>query len=109
MFQIGINQRIFMATHSIDFRKGIDAIAAVCWRKFQLDPKSGHCFLFRNRAKTAIKMLTFSPLGYWLCHMRLSQGTFIHWPKNSSGIYEIKPNELKALLCNQVYFKPTEN
>ena len=94
-------QRIFVATKPIDFRKGIDGIAAVCQQQFQLDPKSGHYFIFRNRRKTAIKVLLFDNHGFWLCHKRISHGKFNHWPNYHAVLNEIPKLKLSPLVLNQ--------
>ena len=83
------HQRVFIALKPLDFRKGIDSIAAACRQQFQCDPKSGHYFIFRNRRKTAIKIFMFYRNGYWLCHKRLSQGKFLIWPKGQGPLSEV--------------------
>jgi len=94
------NQRIFVAIKSLDFRKGIDGIVAVCRQQFQLDPRSGHYFIFRNRRKTAIKILIFDNQGFWLCHKRLSRGRFHRWPTEMDIVEEIPKIKLQALVYN---------
>jgi transposase len=76
MLQLTPQSVIFVATVHIDFRKGIDGLIAVCKQKFSLDPINGSIFLFYNKAKTTIKILSYDGQGFWLCTKRLSQGTF---------------------------------
>lgn len=59
MIQITPHMRILVATEPQDFRRGIDGLAGVCRRVLREDPFSGACFVFRNRAGTAVKCLTF--------------------------------------------------
>ena len=70
----------------------------ICRRYFNLDPFSGHCFIFRNRRKTAVKVLLYDQTGFWLCHKRLSKGQFKQWPKSTSAVVSIKPEQLNQLL-----------
>jgi len=72
MLTITDAHKIYLACQAVDFRKGIDGYAAVCRRQFNLDPFSGHCFIFTNRRRTAIKVLLYDGTGFWLCHKRLS-------------------------------------
>ena len=57
MIALSPTVRILVATEPIDFRKGIDGLAALCRQKFEQDPMSGCAFIFRNRRGTAIKIL----------------------------------------------------
>jgi len=98
MLTITAAHRIYIACQSVDFRKGIDGYAAVCRRQFNLDPFSGHYFIFRNRQHTAIKVLLYDGSGFWLCHKRLSKGRFKQWPSTSSDVVTIHADQLSRLL-----------
>jgi transposase len=76
--------RVLVATQSVDFRKGIDGLAKVVREELEKDPFSGIVFVFRNRCKTAIKVLVYEGQGFWLCHKRLSAGRFRYWPTGES-------------------------
>jgi transposase len=100
MLQITPHMRIFVAIEPIDFRKGIDGIAGIC-RKLLKDPFSGQIFVFRNRSKTAIKILLYDGQGFWLCQKRLSKGRFKWWPKkNDSTFNQLAAHELQMLIIN---------
>src|SRR6266852_1762139 len=80
MLQLTPQSRIFLATEAVDFRKGIDGLAAVCRQVLGDNPLEGAVYVFRNRAGTALKLLLYDGQGYWLCMKRLSQGRFTWWP-----------------------------
>lgn len=80
MIQITPQMRILVAVEPVDFRKGIDGLARICRDVMGSDPFSGYMFVFRNRRKTAIKVLMYDGQGFWLCQKRLSQGRFHWWP-----------------------------
>ena len=69
-----------MATEPVDFRKGIDGLAAVCRQLLGDNPLEGAVYVFRNRAGTALKLLLYDGQGYWICLKRFSQGRFTWWP-----------------------------
>jgi len=66
MLQLSPQTRILLATEPVDFRKGIDGLAAVCRRALMEQPLSGTVFVFRNRASTALKLLCYDGQGFWL-------------------------------------------
>ncbi len=100
MLQITSRHKIFIGIQAIDFRKGIDGIVAVCCQQLQLDPLSGHFFIFRNRRATAIKVLAYDAHGFWLCHKRLSSGTFKNWPTAQQPVLTLSAAQLTALIYN---------
>ena len=67
MVQLTPQSRIFVATAPVDFRKGIDGLAAVCRQVLGDNPLEGAVYVFRNRAGTALKLLLYDGQGYWLC------------------------------------------
>ena len=81
MLQITPQMKVLVAVEPVDFRKGIDGLAAVCKTSLQQDPFAGTVFVFRNRRATAIKVLVYDGQGFWLCQKRLSEGRFRWWPK----------------------------
>ena len=101
MIQIARQMRILVAVDPVDFRKGIDGLAAVCRTVIGEDPFSGYLFVFRNRRGTAIKILAYDGQGYWLCQKRLSSGRFTCWPgDNGELIREMAAHELQLLVWN---------
>jgi len=100
MIQLTQQVRILVAVEPADFRKGIDGLARLCREELACDPFSGTVFVFRNRRGTAIKLLAYDGQGYWLCHKRLSEGRFRHWPTSAeSAKRELLAHELHVLLC----------
>ena len=98
MIAITSAHKIYIACQPVDFRAGIDGYAALCRTKLQLNPFSGHCFIFRNKRRTAIKVLLYDGRGFWLCHKRLSKGQFKQWPNSVNQVVSINPLELSLLL-----------
>ena len=99
MIQVTPQMRILLAIEPVDFRKGIDGLAAVCRAKLGSNPFSGALFVFRNRRATAIRILVFDGQGFWLCHKRLSTGRFRYWPKEAGGSARpLESHELQMLI-----------
>jgi transposase len=91
--------RILVATQPVDFRKGIDGLAAICRKQLARDPMTGCAFVFRNRKGTAIKILLYDGQGYWLCQKRLSSGRFLHWPSGHGPTRSLQAHQLQVLLA----------
>jgi transposase len=98
MIQITPHMRIWVAVEPIDFRAGIDGLAAACRQRLQADPLSGALFVFCNRTRTAIKVLVYDGQGFWACHKRLSSGHFAFWPTADTPARALQACELQMLL-----------
>ena len=98
MIQITPHMRILVAVEPVDFRAGIDGLAAACRKRLQADPFSGAMFVFRNRARTAIRILVYDGQGFWLCCKRLSSGKFGFWPDAAQPTRSLQACELQVLL-----------
>ena len=99
MIQITPQMRVLVAIESVDFRRGIDGIAQTCRAVLGEDPFDGAVFVFRNRQRTAVKLLVFDGQGFWLCHKRLSSGKFRYWPTSTGPATPLQAHELQVLLC----------
>jgi transposase len=101
MFQIVPQQKIYAAVEPVDFRKGIDGLAALCRQRLGPDPLSGAVFVFSNRRRTSLKLLVYDGQGFWLCLKRLSQGRLRWWPTSSgSAVQTLAAQQLQILLWN---------
>lgn len=100
MIQITPHMRVLVAVEAADFRCGIDGLAQRCRASLTADPFTGTVFVFRNRRRTAIKLLVYDGQGFWLCHKRLSKGRFRWWPSGGAEAARgLQAHELQVLLC----------
>jgi transposase len=67
MLQLTPQSRIFLAVQPVDFRKGIDGLAALCRQTLGENPLAGAVYVFRNRTGTTLKLLLYDGQGFWLC------------------------------------------
>lgn len=101
MIQLLPQLRIRLACQPVDFRNGIDGLAALCKRALEEDPFSGTLFVFRNRQGTALKMLCYDGRGFWLFTRRFSQGRLRWWPsEKDSPLHPLEAQQLAVLLYN---------
>lgn len=98
MLQITPQQIILLAIQPVDFRKGIDSLAALCKSQLQEDPFSGKLFVFTNRSRRAVKVIVYDGQGFWLCLKRFSQGKLAWWPQPGHPYCQVLASELQTLL-----------
>jgi transposase len=98
--QLTPQSRIFLALAPVDFRKGIDGLAAVCRQTFAQNPLDGAIDVFRNRTGTTLKLLCYDGQGYWLGTKRLSAGRLQWWPRADGATVRLAARELQVLLGN---------
>ena len=90
--------RVFLAAGDTDLRKSFDTLAGVVRGTLQLDPLSGHLFVFTNGRRNRLKILFWDRNGWWLCSRRLEMGTF-RWPSSTESAIELSPEELTLLVA----------
>lgn len=100
MIQITPHMKILVAVEPVDFRKGIDGLAAVCRQALNADPMTGTLFVFCSRRRHAIKCLVYDSQGFWICQKRLSRGRFTGWPAGEGSSIRWDPLQLHSLLWN---------
>ena len=98
MLKLTPHQRLLLAVEPVDFRRGIDGLAAICSQKLSFDPLSGAIFAFVNRKHTAVKILTYDSNGFWLAIKRFSSGKLAWWPIDAKSTMEVQAEALSVLL-----------
>jgi transposase len=88
--------RIYIATKPVDFRKGLDGLAALVEQVLKLDPFCGAAFIFRAKSADRIKILIWDGSGLILIYKRLEDGKF-RWPRIENGIMRLSPAQASAL------------
>ena len=66
-------QRVFLAQHRVDFRKGIDGLLGEAYR-LGADPYNGDCILFVKRDHTQLRALVGDGIGLYLVTRRFEGG-----------------------------------
>lgn len=97
MIYLPSHTRVFLAPGSTDMRKAINGLSLLVEGTLELDPFSGHLFVFSNRPRTIIKVLYWDRNGFCLWQKRLEKHRF-KWPESREEVMEIRSNELGFLL-----------
>ena len=85
-----------VAVQPVDFRKGIDGLAAIVKAELGTDPYSGVVYVFRARRADRIKMIFWDGTGEVLISKRLEDGKF-RWPRVEAGVMRLSPAQLTTL------------
>ena len=96
------NIKLYLRLEPTDMRKSIDTLCVVIQDVLQLNPASGHLFLFRNRQGNKMKALYYEDNCFTLMYRRLEKGKFI-FPKNKERNIEMTPEHFKWLLASDKY------
>ena len=89
--------RVLIATKPVDFRKGMDGLAAHVQQLLQADPFGGVVYVFRAKRADRVKLLFWDGTGLVLVTKRLEGGKF-RWPRIEDGVMRLSPAQLSALL-----------
>jgi transposase len=89
--------RILLATRPVDFRKGMDGLAALVQQALRADPFAGDVFIFRPRRGDRVKILVYDGTGLVLYAKRLEAGRFC-WPSPAEGVVRLSAAQLATLI-----------
>ena len=89
--------RVYLALGNTDMRKSINGLSILVESNMDLDPFSGHLFVFCNRRRNILKILYWDRNGFCLWYKRLEKHRFI-WPESESEVLKIGHRELMWLI-----------
>jgi transposase len=88
--------RIMVACKPIDFRKGMNSLAALVTEALSADVFAGDVFIFRSRRSDRLKLLIWDGTGLCLVTKRLESGAFT-WPPVRDGAVTLNAAQLRLL------------
>ena len=89
--------KVMMATRPVDFRKGVDGLAALVRDTMGADPFSGAVYVFRAKRADRVKLVFWDGTGVVLVAKRLEEGAF-RWPRIEDGVVRLTAAQISALL-----------
>lgn len=89
--------RVLLAVKPVDFRKGMDGLAAMVKEELRTDPFSGVIYVFRAKRADRVKLIFWDGTGLVLVSKRLGEGKF-RWPRIEDGLMRLSPAQFSALL-----------
>ena len=89
--------RIVVAARPVDFRNGLDGLAALVQQALRANPFAGDLFVFRAKRADRVKILAWDGTGLCLFHKRLEKSRFV-WPPVQDGVIRLSAAQLGMLL-----------
>jgi transposase len=89
--------RVLMAVKPVDFRKGMNGLAALVQEQLKADPFSGTIYCFRSKRADRVKLVFWDGTGLCLFAKRLEDSKFL-WPRIEDGAIRLSAAQLAALL-----------
>ena len=88
--------RIYVASKPLDFRKGMDGLAAIVLNEFDLDPFSDALFVFRSKRGDRMKVIVWDGTGLVMVYKRIEGGHF-EWLRMVDGLITLNKAQFEAL------------
>ena len=82
-----------VAARPVDFRNGLDGLAALVQQALRENPFAGDLFVFRAKRADRVKILAWDGTGLCLFHKRLEKGRFV-WPPVQDGMIRLSAAQL---------------
>ncbi len=100
--------KVVLATGPIDFRAGINKLAALVANALHKDPYCGDVFVFRSKRMDRLKLIHFDGSGMVLVTKWLESGKFF-WPPVQGGVIKLTPAQMTLLMGGMDWTRLEEN
>lgn len=97
MLNFPSTMQIFYCVLPVDMRRSFDTLAEIVRESLGQEPRSGHLFVFKNKAEDCVKILYWDRDGYAIWYKRLEKGTF-KLPSTTAASVEINAADFSMLL-----------
>src|SRR5256885_16077986 len=108
MFGVGPATRIYLAAGSTDMRKGFEGLYGLVRDQLQLEPLSGHIFIFTNAQRNRLKLLFWDGSGLGVCAKRLERGRFRGLPPEVGGSKGVLSQEELMMLVGGIDWRASQ-
>ena len=97
MLTLPLGTRVLMCREPVDMRRSFDGLETAVRERLREDPLSGALFVFWNRRRDRLKILSFDGTGLWIWYKRLERGRF-EVPGNPTDSAEMSSADLFLVL-----------
>jgi len=89
--------KVYLVTGYTDMRRAIGGLSVMVQAQVDMDPFSGHLFVFCNRKQNIVKILYWDVNGFCLWQKKLEKGSF-KWPQSKEDVMCLERRQLVWLL-----------
>lgn len=89
--------RVLLATKPVDFRRGMNGLAALVKEQLRFDPFAGTIYVFRSKRADRVKLIFWDGTGLCMYYKRLEKNKFC-WPRIEDGVMRLSSAQLAALV-----------
>lgn len=97
MLQLSHNCRYWLYRPVTDMRKSFDSLCGIIRNELKQDLLSGDVFVFVNRRRSHIKLLTWEGDGFGLYYKRLEKGTYELPVEDKDGSRNVSAQQLMMM------------
>jgi transposase len=90
--------RVMVASKPVDFRRGMDGLAAMVTQVLLADPFAGDVFIFRSKRTDRLKLILWDGSGLCMVTKRLEADGFT-WPPVQDGAVTLSVPQLRMLFA----------
>jgi transposase len=90
-------ESIWLAVEPVDMRIGIDGLSLHVQQALGRAPCDGTAYVFSNRRRTRIKVVSWDGAGVWMCLRRLHRGQFV-WPAPGDKCWQLSTEQWQWLV-----------
>ena len=90
-------RRIWLYQEPLDFRKQLNGLVEIVSGEMEMKPNDNSIYVFRNRQRDKLKLVTWDRNGFVLGYKRLEAGQF-DWPKEKNGQIRLSWEQLYLLI-----------
>jgi transposase len=97
MLTLPLGTRVLVCREPVDMRRSFDGLESMVRERLKEDPLSGALFVFWNRRRDRLKILSFDGTGLWIWYKRLERGRF-ELPGREGDSAEVSSADLLLVL-----------
>ncbi|MBI2803055.1 MAG: IS66 family insertion sequence element accessory protein TnpB [Gammaproteobacteria bacterium] len=87
-----------MHREPVDFRWGLNGLVALIEHRLRPDPFAAACFVFSNRRRDKVKLVSWERNGFWLCYKKWLERERFVWPRAAEAVMVFSMEQLGWLL-----------
>ncbi|WP_281910048.1 IS66 family insertion sequence element accessory protein TnpB [Massilia varians] len=90
-------ESVWLALDPVDMRTGVDGLSLHVQQALGRAPCDGTAYVFSNRRRTRLKVVSWDGTGVWMCLRRLHRGQFV-WPEPGDKCWQLSAEQWQWLV-----------